>query len=979
MKKHFGGLGAWAVGPALIALAAQSVAAQETEPAAAAAGADGDDDVELIVVTGTRLRFGDPTSRVNVIDAEEIARRGLTTAEDVVLAIPQNVSTISDASLLANFNSPIDVNLGALTLGVATANLRGLGSSNTLVLVNGRRIAGTAGNENFFANLRAVPAAAIERVEISLDGGATIYGSDAVGGVINIVLRKDYRGASLGARTEVSSTDADQQRLTGYFGRTWEGGSVSGTFTYTESKPVNSYKAGYDTNDLRGRHGLGNDDIYDFRSVFAGPFRSGVVSWTPRSMWSSYPPDILFESDPYSFEVILADPSKAANALPEDFEPITKDHLRPFVYSDSDTSTEDRSITFNVEQTLFERVRLSGELDWTEAGSEATTGRLGGGNYFVPISNAFNNFEGAYNCPYDRETFSYPRENCREGVFVDYTPLKEMEAGLIGQPYQTSTNTFVTWTAAADVKVTERMNFSYRLSRSTSDGGNTQLNFGLWDYSAHPGAVEALESSDPARAVNLFGDGTDQNPAIADLLLPVATNDDTTITETMEYYLEGEWFELAGGTTGFVVGGELREERVRDNEGFRGVSTWQSSLGVVEPNRELTAFFLEFQVPLIGESNAQPWARSLILDVKARYDEYAITGAAGTEGAVDGGPYFIPGPDAMPQLVDVTFDNISERFGVAWGPTDELVVTASLSEAFRAPTFRDLFSTRSQRYCSFASGAPSRVYDPLDGQYKIACSITGANLELVPETSDQTAIGFDYAPRWGKGLVVALDYSEIDFRDRIAYPYELGRLLPDEVYGNIDTIFIRDENGNLIATDNRPINIARRVSESIDLDVSTVFETSYGTFYPGVNVHYVLDQFDQAFPDSEERVDFVGKALGVLKYDLEARLSWVRGANMSADLRLHYTPEYDNNTFVTDFFRRIPEMKVDSRTTVDLTGTYRFDNGVTVRGGGRNIFDADFPFFLGYGGRPFDPSRVDLRGRVLFVDVTYDFAGIGGG
>ena len=90
---------------------------------------------------------------------------------------------------------------------------------------------------------------------------------------------------------------------------------------------------------------------------------------------------------------------------------------------------------------------------------------------------------------------------------------------------------------------------------------------------------------------------------------------------------------------------------------------------------------------------------------------------------------------------------------------------------------------------------------------------------------------------------------------------------------------------------------------------------------------------------------------------------------------MHYQPEYDNNTFVNDFFRTIPELKVDSRTTVDLTGTYRFDNGITARAGGRNIFNADFPFMVGYQGRPFDTSRVDLRGRVLFVEVTYDFAG----
>ena len=452
---------------------------------------------------------------------------------------------------------------------------------------------------------------------------------------------------------------------------------------------------------------------------------------------------------------------------------------------------------------------------------------------------------------------------------------------------------------------------------------------------------------------------------------------DTSIHQALEYYVEGEWFKLPGGTVGFSVGGETREEGLRDNEQRNGEPRFQSSLGVAKPNRDLTAYFVELQLPLIGQENARPGAKSLVLSLKARYDKYSITGAAGIEGAVDGGPLVFPGPDMPPKLINVTFDNVVGRFGIAWVPTDELIVTASLSEAFRAPTFSDLFSTRTQRYCSFASGAPAQVYDPLDGQFKLACSRTGANLDLLPESSDQTAIGFKYAPRWGDGLVVALDYSEIDFRDRIAYPFELGRLLPDEVYGRIDTIFIRDENDNLIEMDSRPINIARRVSETIDLDVSTALETSYGMFLPGLNVHYVLGQFDQAFPDSEERVDFVGKALGVFKYKVEGRLGWAQGDKVSADLRVHYQPGYDNNTFVNDFFRTIPEMPVDSRTTVDVTGTYRFGNGITARAGGRNVFDADFPFMVGYQGRPFDPSRVDLRGRVMFIEVTYDVAGGG--
>lgn len=129
-------------------------------------------------------------------------------------------------------------------------------------------MAGAAGEENFLTNLRGIPAAAIDRVEIALDGGAPIYGSDAVAGVINVVLKKDYQGGSLGVRAESSSTGANQNRLNGYFGRNWATGSASGTFAFTESRPVDSRKAGYVTTDLRGRNGLPRDDAYDCHRGF---------------------------------------------------------------------------------------------------------------------------------------------------------------------------------------------------------------------------------------------------------------------------------------------------------------------------------------------------------------------------------------------------------------------------------------------------------------------------------------------------------------------------------------------------------------------------------------------------------------------------------------------------------------------------------------------------------------------------------------
>ena len=130
--------------------------------------------------------------------------------------------------------------------------------------------------------------------------------------------------------------------------------------------------------------------------------------------------------------------------------------------------------------------------------------------------------------------------------------------------------------------------------------------------------------------------------------------------------------------------------------------------------------------------------------------------------------------------------------------------------------------------------------------------------------------------------------------------------------------------------------------------------------------------FDEAVPGSGE-FDFVGESVGIDRAKAWGRLHWRNGPYVG-DLYARYTLGYINNDFENDIFLELPNEDVDARWTVDLTGTYRMDNGLTVRAGGRNIFDADFPFMLSESGRPWDAKRVDLRKRVLFLELSYDLA-----
>ena len=186
-------------------------------------------DLEEIVVTGTHIRgISNRTNPVMVIDREQIERSGYASTQDLFRSLPQNFSSgeASEDGLLTG-------NPGAFqnTDHASGVNLRGLGATSTLVLLNGHRLVPSA--TGTFVDVSQIPLAAIERVEILTDGSSAIYGSDAVGGVVNIILRKDYQGADTAVRYGATSNGGrDEVQAVQTLGSSWSTGSVVGTLQF---------------------------------------------------------------------------------------------------------------------------------------------------------------------------------------------------------------------------------------------------------------------------------------------------------------------------------------------------------------------------------------------------------------------------------------------------------------------------------------------------------------------------------------------------------------------------------------------------------------------------------------------------------------------------------------------------------------------------------------------------------------------------
>lgn len=181
--------------------------------------------LEEIVVTGTHIRGVDnPTVPLIVLDREFIDSTGLTTTVQLIESLPQNFAlvnqTIAGGALSGNSFS---------TIQGSTINLRGIGEGTTLTLVNGRRMA--LGYDGTAVNVAALPLSVMERVEVLTDGASALYGSDAVGGVVNFVFRKDFNGAE--SRASYSDADGtDSYRVSQVYGRSWAGGNfvISGEY-----------------------------------------------------------------------------------------------------------------------------------------------------------------------------------------------------------------------------------------------------------------------------------------------------------------------------------------------------------------------------------------------------------------------------------------------------------------------------------------------------------------------------------------------------------------------------------------------------------------------------------------------------------------------------------------------------------------------------------------------------------------------------
>lgn len=221
-------------------------------------------DMEVVTVTGTRIRGGTNPSPVITIGSENIREEGFTDLGEVIRSLPQNFSGGQNPGIVA----------GAAGGGVANQNitggsglnLRGLGQDASLTLLNGRRM--SYGGFSQMVDIGAIPVEAVDRIEIVADGSSAIYGSDAVGGVGNVILKRDFEGVAVGARYgQATDGGLSTREYTASAGTTWSTGGLIATFKKSSSDPIYSDQRDY------------TEGMYDPSTLYQdNDLRSGLLS-----------------------------------------------------------------------------------------------------------------------------------------------------------------------------------------------------------------------------------------------------------------------------------------------------------------------------------------------------------------------------------------------------------------------------------------------------------------------------------------------------------------------------------------------------------------------------------------------------------------------------------------------------------------------------------------------------------------------------
>ena len=539
---------------------AESAAGQEADPIRQPAPAGPSADAAEVVVTGSRIRGVAPVgSNVIAIDQTKIAQEPVTSVNDLLRRVPQVVSLGANRAGGSAQNGAANATRGA---GI---NLRGIGTGATLLLYNGKRFP-AQGTQGQFTDPSVLPSIALGRVEVVADGASAIYGSDAIAGVVNFILRKDVDGIDARARYGFTDGNYDEAQFSAIAGKKWDGGSAMIAGEYTRNSALRGYDLSWyqDDNRYRGGRDLrttncrpgtitagGNTYAIPANGVTAANVGSLVAGTSNKCFYNGLD-GVIPEQERYSVVAAVSHDLGGVRLFADGF------------YSHRD------GIILGTGDTFTATVRSTNPF------------------FVSPVPGA------------TQETVTY---SLLPELGPDRNPYRAYSWNLMGGA---EAKLFGDWSGT--------VYYAHGASREVADrrkGVNT------------PALNAALADTNPATALNVFGGAN--NPATL-----ARINDNyfiitgATRLDVVNAQMDGSLFALPGGNVRLAVGGEHRREYT-----FTDLATGNSTAQVHVADdgaRNVKALFAELFVPIVGSGNAMPGIEQLSLSVAGRYEDYSDFG-----------------------------------------------------------------------------------------------------------------------------------------------------------------------------------------------------------------------------------------------------------------------------------------------------------------------------------------------------------------
>jgi iron complex outermembrane receptor protein len=926
--------------------------------------------IDEIYVTGSRIGRSqfEYASPIDVFDSSDLAASGATSLDEFLQEVPA----------FTGFTYSTTTNNG--NNGVKMVDLRGLGVKRTLVLINGRRQVGSfiGGQSEIGAvDLNTIPKYMVERIEVLKDGASTTYGSDALGGVVNIITRSRYEGAEISAELGYATEDWDAKNIgvNAIIGTTSDRGWVTIGGGYMEQEEIVQAARDWakdelfavfdaDTNTFVNEVG-GSSNSRTIRShadLTAALEAAGAPSSGSWTVDNGLVRPLDASTDLYNFAPVnaLVTPNETwslgghGEYLITDNSPLgtinffgeagyTKRTSGQRLAPDASFNVID---DFNCDSTLFTDDRCAN--DW------------------VPASNPFNPFGDNANNPWGVSGFG-ARVNRRFEESGGRRFLQEVDTFRLVAGFNGDLNVAqrIGWEIAyifADNQESQETKFYHRFDR--------------WRIivdpnlcSQDPACVAATGPENAFNPYQEFGGMTDAEIGY----LSVGSLKDIVKNrlESFQFNLNAEFGELPGGPVGWAAGYERRRESADyspDEFSAEGLTT----SGANDPlggNFTVGEIYGEVRLPLLS---GLTFAESLDVDASVRYSDYNTTAG----------------------------DTTNYRFGVDWAINEFVRLRSTISTGFRAPNIVELFGGNQSNSplvedpCEFYNRRTKRVNDnvianckadglPEDFEYgfqtqAVFTQLAGAPLE--PEESDNLTFGVVISPSFLPNLIASVDYWQIEVDGYIGMPDYSALLFA--CYSSVDkmgeacTLFT---DGNPRAGDGLTanasvglLNLGKLNTSGIDFAIDYATEVAWGpieTMDLALSGTF-LNEREEVFPFAGT-TDYVGLATNQEVYPEWRWYSTVGvgGGDWQVQWKMRYYGESD------DFYRE-PALTNDAVAEDimyhDLKAVYTWNN-ITLNIGIDNLTDEEPARWHSALSAETSGGYYDVFGRRAWGRFTYAF------